>query len=157
MGKKLLIALVMLLGLYGSSDAQTTAGTVNSKTWDGVGNKITSTTVGADQGLDVNCLGLSCTGGSGGSAIVNNDGACPSGAANFTVAASNTSRTWLAIWADPNNNRDVFVKLGVTATAVDARLAPGQGINFTYGKVYTGQIDAFPASGTQGVCLMELN
>lgn len=152
----LTIILFVLLGI-GISDAQVTPGTVSSKTLDGVGNKITSTSVGLDRGLDVNCLGLSCTGGSGGSAIVNNDGTCPSGVASFTVAASNTSRTWLAMWASPNNTDDVFVKLGVTATAADARIAPGQPINFTYGKIYTGQVDAFPASGTQAVCLMELN
>jgi hypothetical protein len=87
----------------------------------------------------------------------NNDGACPSGAANFTVAASNASRTWIAIWASPANTDDVYIKLGVTATSADGRIAPGQPINFTAGRIYTGQIDAFPASGTQAVCLMELN
>jgi hypothetical protein len=87
----------------------------------------------------------------------NNDGACPSGAANFTVAASNASRTWIAIWASPANTDDVYIKLGVTATSADGRIAPGQPINFTAGRIYTGQIDAFPNSGTQAVCLMELN
>lgn len=87
----------------------------------------------------------------------NNDGACPSGAVNFTVAASNASRTWLAIWASPANTDDVYIKLGVTATNVDGRISPGQPINFTSGRIYTGQIDAFPNSGTQAVCLMELN
>lgn len=87
----------------------------------------------------------------------NNDGACPSGAANFTVAASNASRTWLALWASPANTDDVYIKLGATATTSDARIAPGQPINFVSGRIYTGQIDAIPASGTQAVCLMELN
>ena len=90
-------------------------------------------------------------------ASANNDGACPSAAVNFTVAASNASRTWLAIWASPANTDDVYVKLGATATSSDARIAPGQTINFTSGRIYTGQVDAIPASGTQAVCLMELN
>lgn len=87
----------------------------------------------------------------------NDDGTCPSGAASFTVVASNASRTWLAMWASPANTADVYIKLGTTATSSDARLAPGQPINFTSGRIYTGRIDAFPASGTQAVCVMELN
>jgi len=87
----------------------------------------------------------------------NNDGACLSGAANFTVAASNASRLWIAIWASPANTDDVYIKLGVTATSADGRFAPGQALNITSGRIYTGQIDAFPNSGTQAVCLMELN
>lgn len=90
-------------------------------------------------------------------ASANNDGTCPSGAVSFTVAASNASRTWLALWASPANTDDVFIKLGVTATSADGRIAPGQPINFTAGRIYTGQIDAFPNSGTQAVCVMELN
>ena len=87
----------------------------------------------------------------------NNDGSCASGAASFTAIASNASRTWLAVWASPANTDDVYLKLGATATAADARFAPGQPLNFTSGRVYTGVIDAFPASGTQAVCVMELN
>lgn len=87
----------------------------------------------------------------------NDDGSCPSGAVSFTVAASNASRTWLALWASPANTADVFVKLGTTATSADARIAPGQSINFVTGRIYTGRIDALPASGTQAVCVMELN
>lgn len=90
-------------------------------------------------------------------ASANNDGACLSGAANFTVAASNASRLWVAVWASPANTDDVFIKLGATATSSDARFAPGQSLNITSGRIYTGIIDAFPASGTQAVCLMELN
>ena len=88
---------------------------------------------------------------------VANDGQCPSGAANFTVASSNTSRTWLAIWANPANTDDVYVKMGATATTSDARIAPGQAINWVSGRIYQGQIDAIPNSGTQSVCLIELN
>ena len=87
----------------------------------------------------------------------NNDGTCPSGAASFTVLASNASRTWAVVWASPANTDDVFIKLAATATNADGRLAPGQAINFTSGRIYTGIIDALPASGTQAVCTMELN
>lgn len=87
----------------------------------------------------------------------NDDGSCPSGAASFTVAASNASRTWIAVWGSPANTDDVYIKLGTTATAADARIAPGQPINFVTGRIYTGRIDAFPSSGTQAVCVMELN
>ena len=90
-------------------------------------------------------------------ATANNDGACASGAASFTAIVSNASRTWLAVWASPANTDDVYLKLGATATAADARFAPGQPLNFTSGRIYTGIIDAFPASGTQAVCVMELN
>jgi hypothetical protein len=90
-------------------------------------------------------------------ATANLDGSCPSGAASFTVAASNASRTWLAMWASPANTDDVYIKLGATATSADGRFAPGQPINFTSGRIYTGVVDAFPNSGTQAVCVMELN
>lgn len=156
MVKYILVILALILGLVGVSEAQVTQGTVFSKTLDGVGTKITSTVVGPDTGLDVNCIGGTC-GGTNPIGIAVNDGACPSGGVNFTVAASNGTRTWLAIWASPANTDDVYIKLGVTATAADARIAPGQPINFTSGTIYTGQIDAFPNSGTQAVCLMELN
>lgn len=98
---------------------------------------------------------VTVTGGTVGAANI--DGSCPSGAASFTVAASNASRTWLALWASPANTDDVYIKLGATATSADGRLAPGQPINFVSGRIYTGVIDAFPNSGTQAVCVMELN
>lgn len=136
------------------SHAQVTPGTVNSRTLDGNGSKITSTVVGASRGLDVSII----SGGGGGTvATANNDGSCTSGAASFTAIASNASRTWLAVWASPANTDDVYLKLGATATNADARFAPGQPLNFTSGRIYTGVIDAFPASGTQSVCVLELN
>jgi hypothetical protein len=98
---------------------------------------------------------VTVTGGTVASA--NNDGTCTSGAVSFTAIVSNASRTWLAVWASPANTDDVYLKLGATATAADARFAPGQPLNFTSGRIYTGIIDAFPASGTQAVCVMELN
>jgi hypothetical protein len=87
----------------------------------------------------------------------NEDGACPSGAANFTVVSANASRKQLMFWASPANTDDVYIKLGAVATTGDARLAPGQPVNFVNGRIYTGQVDAVPASGTQAVCLFELN
>jgi hypothetical protein len=90
-------------------------------------------------------------------ATANNDGSCASGAVSFTAIASNASRTWLAVWASPANTDDVYLKLGAVATNADARFAPGQPLNFTSGRIYTGIIDAFPNSGTQAVCVMELN
>ena len=85
-----------------------------------------------------------------------NDGACPAGAANFTVISSLAGRKVLYLWASPANNKDVFVKLGTTATSADARLGPGQAMNFDTGKVWDGQVDAFPESGTQAVCVVAL-
>jgi hypothetical protein len=90
-------------------------------------------------------------------ATANNDGSCASGAVSFTAIASNASRTWLAVWASPANTDDVYLKLGAVATNADARFAPGQPLNFTAGRIYTGIIDVFPNSGTQAVCVMELN
>ena len=87
----------------------------------------------------------------------NDDGSCPSGAASFTVLASNTSRRWATFWASPANSDDVYVKFGATATTSDARLSPGMGLFIGNGVIYTGRIDAIPASGTQAVCVVELN
>lgn len=217
MVKRLIIMLVMVGMLYGVSEAQVVPGTVNSKTLDGVGNKITSTVSGPSRGLDIVCLSGCIAGGgtsdvnviqllgvapsatnpfpqrlstgvafydardrnwalafgtdsvtvnsitnpvtvTGGTvASANIDGTCPSGAASFTVAASNVSRMWLAMWASPANTDDVFIKFGATATSADARLAPGQALNVTGGRIYTGVVDAFPNSGTQAVCVVELN
>lgn len=87
------------------------------------------------------------------------DGACPSGAANFTVAASNSFRSSIMLNASPSNTDDIFIKLGVTATTADFRLAPGQALNIPHGNgsIYTGQIDAIPNTGTQAMCIIELN
>lgn len=56
MAKRIGIILALLSMLYGVSEAQVTPGSVNSKTDDGVGNKITSTVVGPSRGLDVNVI-----------------------------------------------------------------------------------------------------
>jgi len=114
-------------------------------------------TEGNQVGCSVNLSGAIRTIETNTITTANNDGSCASGAASFTAIASNASRTWLAVWASPANTDDVYLKLGATATAADARFAPGQPLNFTSGRVYTGVIDAFPASGTQAVCVMELN
>lgn len=90
------------------------------------------------------------------SSTAEDDGSCTSGAANFTVIGAQTGRKVLFIYADPRNTDYVFVKLGTTATIADAPLAPGQGMSFDTGKVYEGPVDAFPLSGTQGVCKVAL-
>jgi len=114
-------------------------------------------TEGNQVGCSTNLSGATRTINESSIATANNDGACSSGAVSFTAIASNASRTWLAVWASPANTDDVYLKLGAVATNADARFAPGQPLNFTSGRIYTGIIDAFPASGTQAVCVMELN
>lgn len=66
---KLWWALILLLGMVGVSEVQVTPGTVNSKTDDGVGNKITSTVVGPSRGLDVSII----AGGGGGVSYLDAD------------------------------------------------------------------------------------
>jgi hypothetical protein len=118
---------------------------------------VPASTEGNQVGCSTNLSGATRVINESSIATANLDGSCPSGAASFTVAASNASRTWLAMWASPANTDDVYIKLGATATSADGRFAPGQPINFTSGRIYTGVVDAFPASGTQAVCVMELN
>jgi hypothetical protein len=59
--------------------------------------------------------------------------------------------------ASPANTDDIYVKLGATATSSNFRLAPGQSFNILTGSIYTGVIDFLPASGTQALCVAELN
>lgn len=87
----------------------------------------------------------------------NNDGACPSGAGNTTALASNASRRAAYLVASSANTDDIFLKLGATATSADFRLAPGQPFNIMANSIYTGIIDFIPASGTQALCVAELN
>lgn len=89
-------------------------------------------------------------------ASASNDGACPSGAANTTAITSNASRRGLYMAASPANTDDIYIKLGATATSSDFRLAPGQPFNIIMGAIYTGQIDFLPVSGTQALCVAEL-
>jgi len=87
----------------------------------------------------------------------NSTGSCPSApGVSFTVIASNASRKAVFMTASPANTDDVFIKLGATATSSNFRLSPGQAFNLTGATVYTGVIDAIPASGTQAVCVAEL-
>jgi hypothetical protein len=87
----------------------------------------------------------------------NNTGSCPSGAGNTTALASNASRRGAYMAAASNNTDDIFVKLGATATTANFRLAPGQSFNILTGSIYTGIIDFIPNSGTQALCVAELN
>lgn len=90
-------------------------------------------------------------------AVMADDGSCPSGSSSFTIVAANASRKKLYLLASPSNTDYVFVKFGSSASSADFRLAPGQAINELGSFVYTGQVDAFPASGTQAVCVLEFN
>jgi hypothetical protein len=90
-------------------------------------------------------------------ASANNTGSCPSGAANTTALVSNASRRGAYMAASSANTDDIYVKLGATATSSNFRLAPGQSFNILTGSIYTGIIDFFPASGTQALCVAELN
>lgn len=90
-------------------------------------------------------------------ASANNTGSCPSGAANTTALASNASRRAAYLAASSANTDDVFLKLGATATSSNFRLAPGQAFNLLGNSIYTGIIDFLPASGTQAVCVAEVN
>lgn len=63
MGKRIWLIGILLLWVV-NSEAQVTSGTVNSRTDDGVGNKITSTIVGPSRALDVNVV--QTVGGGGG-------------------------------------------------------------------------------------------
>jgi len=89
---------------------------------------------------------------------VNNDGACISVSTNTTVLASNASRRQAAICARISNSDTTFVKLAASATTSDFPLEPGQCINLTApGSIYTGIIDAVANSGTQSICVLEVN
>lgn len=90
-------------------------------------------------------------------ASANNTGACPSGAANTTALASNAARRGAYMAASSANTDDIYLKLGATATTANFRLAPGQSFNILTGSIYTGIIDFLPASGTQALCVAELN
>jgi hypothetical protein len=87
----------------------------------------------------------------------NNTGSCPSGAANTTALASNASRRGAYMAASSGNTDDIYIKLGATATTSNFRLAPGQSFNILTGSIYTGIIDFIPNSGTQALCVAELN
>jgi hypothetical protein len=87
----------------------------------------------------------------------NNDGACPSGSVSTTGLASNASRRVAYMVANSSNTDDIFVSLSASATTSDFRLAPGQPINLGGGgSTYTGQVSFIANSGTQSLCVMEL-
>lgn len=89
-------------------------------------------------------------------ASANNDGACVSVTSSATVLASNASRRVASVCASTANGALVHVKLGATATTGDFPLSAGQCMALGQGVVYTGQVDAIAASGTQLVCVVEL-
>lgn len=89
---------------------------------------------------------------------ISNDGACVSVTGNTTVLASNASRRQAALCARLSNSDTTFIKLAATATTSDFPLEPGQCLNLTApGSIYTGIIDAIANTGTQSVCVLEVN
>lgn len=96
------------------------------------------------------------TANEGAVASANNDGACVSVTLTTTVLATNASRRSAVITASSANTAITFVKLGATATSADYPLDPGASIVLD-ARTYTGVVDALAASGTQSVCVFELN
>jgi hypothetical protein len=87
-----------------------------------------------------------------------NPGTCVSVAASTTVLAANAARRSAVMCARITNTDTVHYKLGATATTANFPLEPGQCRNMPGSdRVYTGVIDAIAASGTQSVCVEELN
>lgn len=89
-------------------------------------------------------------------ASASNDGACISVTASTTLLSANAGRRFYTICARASNTDTVFVKLGTTATTADFPMEPGQCDNAPPNSVYTGIIDAIANSGTQSMCVREL-
>lgn len=146
--------------------------------------RVTTTTNSGKQLLDVNCPTCSGGGGSSGSdggytvviqgplldgglawvttppaaLSVNNAGACVSVSTTTAVLSSNAARRSASLCARVTNTDTTFVKLGLTATTSNFPLEPGQCFNLTApGSIYTGEIDAVANSGTQSICVVEVN
>lgn len=145
--------------------------------------RVTTTTNSGKQLLDVNCPTCSGGGGSSGNdggytvviegpnlldggiwvttppiGAVNNAGACVSVSTTTAVLNSNAARRSASLCARIINTDTTFVKLGLTATTSNFPLEPGQCFNLTApGSIYTGEIDAVANSGTQSVCVVEVN
>lgn len=93
-----------------------------------------------------------------GVATAANDGSCATvTTSSSNLLASNSSRRYCAVMARMSNTDTVFMKLGTTATTADFPLEPGQVFNLPRNVVYTGAVDAISNSGSQSVCVVELN
>lgn len=90
-------------------------------------------------------------------ASANNTGTCVSVTASTTVLASNASRRAYGFKASEDNTAKVHCKLGATATTSNTIFGAGAGWSQDTGAVYTGVIDCIAASGTQAVCVYEVN
>jgi hypothetical protein len=90
-------------------------------------------------------------------ASANNTGTCTSVTASTTVLASNASRRAYGFKASEDNTAKVHCKLGATATTSNTIFGAGAGWSQDTGAVYTGVIDCIAASGTQSVCVYEVN
>lgn len=90
-------------------------------------------------------------------ASANNAGTCTSVTASTTVLASNSSRRAYGFKASEDNTAKVHCKLGATATTSNTIFGAGAGWSQDTGGVYTGVIDCIAASGTQAVCVYEVN
>ena len=91
------------------------------------------------------------------SASANNAGTCTSVAATTTVLASNASRRVFGLKAHEGNSDRVYCKLGATATTANMPFAAGSSFWMDTGAVYTGVVDCIAGSGTQTVCVFEVN
>lgn len=141
MGKILWIVWAIFLSVMcgGIVQAQITPGTVNSKTDDGVGNKITSTVVGATRGLDVSII----AGGSGGPTYLDADGI-----ANQTASAVHGQTymyngvTWDRVRGTIAAGLQVNCVTGCSGgatTPTDAFVNPTTaGLSTSFGMVYNG-------------------
>lgn len=90
-------------------------------------------------------------------ASANNTGTCTSITVSTTVLASNASRRAYGFKASEDNTAKVHCKLGATATTSNTIFGAGAGWSQDTGAVYTGVIDCIAASGTQSVCVYEVN
>lgn len=132
-------------------------GGTNVSTGTGAGGAgIPRVTVSSDSSLAATVSGT-VTAATPAVASANNDGACVSITVSATVLASNASRRFASVCARISNTDTAYVKFAATATTADFPLEPGQCWNSPDSTVYTGVIDAIAGSGTQSVCVMELN
>ena len=90
-------------------------------------------------------------------ASANNTGTCTNITVSATVLASNASRRAYGFKASEANTANVHCKLGATATTSNTIFGPGASWSQDTGAVYTGVIDCIAASGTQAVCVYEMN
>lgn len=133
---------------FGGSNAVTGTGTS--------GAGIPRVTISSDSSLAATVTGT-VTAATPQVASANNDGACVSVTVSTTVLASNASRRFASVCARVSNSDTAFIKFAATATASDFPLEPGQCWNSPDSTIYTGVIDAIANSGTQSICVMELN